>query len=34
MVAPDETTVSSTGTSFLLLSDQGRILSDHQFVDA
>jgi len=34
MVGPDGGSVISTGTNFLVLSEQGRILSDHQFADA
>ena len=34
MVAPDGATVISTGTNVLMLSGDGRILSDYQFTDA
>jgi hypothetical protein len=31
MVTRDEGNVASTGTEFIILNDEGRILSDHQF---
>ncbi len=34
MVGVDGQTAVSRGTSFITLSDEGRILSDHQFVEA